>query len=108
MFSAVRSGSDEKAPGVETRQDSQELFLWEYNKDSEAEFVENPKLEFDCVIYTLFSGTGWGLSINYQIVVEKHGGQLLCSSQLGQGKEFTILIPVRQEIEKSAALTTAS
>ena len=53
-------------------------------------------------------GTGLGLSISYQIVVEKHGGQLLCASQLGQGTEFTILIPVQQEIKKSAALTTAN
>jgi GAF domain-containing protein len=30
------------------------------------------------------TGTGLGLSISYQIVVEKHGGQLHCYSQLGK------------------------
>ncbi len=39
-------------------------------------------------------GTGLGLSISYQIVVEKHGGQLKCRSAPGQGTEFTIEIPV--------------
>jgi PAS domain S-box-containing protein len=43
------------------------------------------------------TGTGLGLSISYQIVVEKHGGQLHCNSQLGQGTEFVIQIPLLQE-----------
>lgn len=41
-------------------------------------------------------GTGLGLSISYQIVVEKHGGQLKCISALGQGTEIVIEIPVKQ------------
>lgn len=40
------------------------------------------------------SGTGLGLSISYKIIVEQHGGQLLCVSQPGQGTEFWIEIPV--------------
>ncbi|HIK05922.1 MAG TPA: AAA family ATPase [Trichormus sp. M33_DOE_039] len=40
------------------------------------------------------SGTGLGLSISYQIVVEKHKGQLICNSTLGQGSEFVIEIPL--------------
>ncbi|MBD1922811.1 PAS domain S-box protein [Microcoleus sp. FACHB-831] len=40
-------------------------------------------------------GTGLGLSISYQIVVEKHGGQLKCISAPGQGAEFVIKIPIR-------------
>ncbi|GAX38728.1 ATP-binding protein [Nodularia sp. NIES-3585] len=39
-------------------------------------------------------GTGLGLSISYQIVVEKHGGQLQCVSTFGKGTEFIIKIPV--------------
>lgn len=38
-------------------------------------------------------GTGLGLSISYQIIVEKHGGQLQCISALGEGTEFIITIP---------------
>jgi signal transduction histidine kinase len=41
-------------------------------------------------------GTGLGLSISYQIVVQRHGGQLYCISELGQGTDFVIEIPVRQ------------
>lgn len=39
-------------------------------------------------------GTGLGLSISYQIVVEKHGGQLKCVSKLGRGTEFVIKLPI--------------
>ncbi len=39
-------------------------------------------------------GTGLGLFISYQIV-QKHGGQLTCHSQPGQGTEFMIKLPVR-------------
>ncbi len=39
-------------------------------------------------------GTGLGLSISYQIIVEKHGGQLQCISALGVGTEFIITIPI--------------
>ncbi|MBW4472790.1 MAG: PAS domain S-box protein [Stenomitos rutilans HA7619-LM2] len=42
-------------------------------------------------------GTGMGLAISYQIVVDKHCGQLECSSTPGQGTKFTIRIPVRQK-----------
>lgn len=41
-------------------------------------------------------GTGLGLSISYQIVVERHGGNLICNSQSGEGTEFMIEIPIRQ------------
>ncbi|MBW4490093.1 MAG: hypothetical protein KME12_20120 [Trichocoleus desertorum ATA4-8-CV12] len=40
-------------------------------------------------------GTGLGLSISRQIIVEKHGGTLTCTSALGQGTEFAIAIPQR-------------
>lgn len=41
-------------------------------------------------------GTGLGLSISYQIVVERHGGQLYCISEQGEGTEFIIKIPLHQ------------
>jgi two-component system, NtrC family, sensor kinase len=41
-------------------------------------------------------GTGMGLSISYQIVVQRHGGQLRCISKPGQGAEFIIEIPQQQ------------
>ncbi len=44
-------------------------------------------------------GTGLGLSISYQIVVEKHAGQLYCFSELDQGTEFVIEIPVCQNTQ---------
>lgn len=42
-------------------------------------------------------GTGLGMSISYQIVVEKHGGQLQFNSAPYKGTEFVISIPMKQE-----------
>ena len=39
-------------------------------------------------------GTGMGLSISYQIIVEKHQGELSCNSELGKGTEFIIRIAI--------------
>jgi len=39
-------------------------------------------------------GTGMGLSISYQIITEKHQGQLKCFSEVGQGTKFVIQIPI--------------
>ena len=39
-------------------------------------------------------GTGLGLSIARQIIIEKHGGNLEVSSEIGKGTEFLITIPV--------------
>ncbi|WP_073070829.1 sensor histidine kinase [Phormidesmis priestleyi] len=46
-------------------------------------------------------GTGMGMAISYQIVTEKHGGKLTCSSRLGEGAEFVIQIPMRQQAFKA-------
>jgi signal transduction histidine kinase len=43
-----------------------------------------------------------GLSISYQIVVEKHGGQLKCFSRPGEGTEFWIELPIQQPYQQAA------
>jgi len=54
-------------------------------------------------------GTGLGLSISYQIVVDKHKGILMCESVPGEGTEFSIEIPVKQncEIKANASASVA-
>jgi signal transduction histidine kinase len=52
-------------------------------------------------------GTGLGLSISHQIVVEKHGGQLQCISELGQGAEFILEIPIQQSSQIQLAVGQA-
>lgn len=41
-------------------------------------------------------GCGLGLSISYQIIVQKHKGLITCSSSSGQGAEFVMTIPIQQ------------
>lgn len=42
-------------------------------------------------------GTGLGLAISYQIIHEKHHGQLTCQSQVGVGTEFVIALPLHPD-----------
>ena len=58
---------------------------------------------FDPLFVTKSGGKGNGLalSISYQIVADKHGGKLYCNSAPGDGTEFVIEIPVRQEMSKN-------
>jgi len=41
-------------------------------------------------------GSGLGLSISHQIIVQKHRGNITCTSSVGQGAEFAIKIPIEQ------------
>ncbi len=43
-------------------------------------------------------GSGLGLSISYQIIVQKHRGEITCTSSVGQGAEFVIEIPIELEL----------
>ena len=53
-------------------------------------------------------GTGLGLAIGYQIVVEKHGGQLICATDPAWGTEFTVAIPGQRAAPGSIAPATQS
>ncbi|MBD1925281.1 GAF domain-containing protein [Trichocoleus sp. FACHB-90] len=44
---------------------------------------------------TVGKGTGLGLAISYQIIVEKHKGNLECISTPGKGAELAMRIPIR-------------
>ncbi len=49
-------------------------------------------------------GTGLGMSISYQIITQHHQGKLLCFSEPNQGTEFTIQIPLEQNLTGKEAL----
>ncbi|MEM9543924.1 MAG: hybrid sensor histidine kinase/response regulator [Cyanobacteria bacterium P01_E01_bin.42] len=42
-------------------------------------------------------GTGLGLAIAYQIMTEKHEGNLACTSEIGKGTKFALEIPISGE-----------
>jgi signal transduction histidine kinase len=54
------------------------------------------------IFETFFTTQPWGIStalglaITHQIVVEKHKGKISCNSQLEQGTEFAIYLPINQ------------
>jgi signal transduction histidine kinase/sensor domain CHASE-containing protein len=53
-------------------------------------------------------GTGQGLAIARDIVVNKHGGTLSFESQLGQGTTFFIRLPINPPVEAAAAIERAA
>jgi signal transduction histidine kinase len=51
-------------------------------------------------------GAGLGLTVSYQIVTERHGGQLSCDSQSNHGTAFHITIPVSQTRSRASSQLT--
>lgn len=45
---------------------------------------------------TVGKGTGQGLSIAHDVIVEKHSGELYCDSEPGKGAAFTIRLPLNR------------
>jgi len=70
---------------------------------------ENLKKIFDPFFTTkpVGQGTGLGLSIAYKII-ERHGGKIEVQSQVGQGTEFTVTLPISSSAQLSAAKQSAS
>ncbi len=44
-------------------------------------------------------GTGMGMSISYQIITKNHGGKFYCISSSGEGTQFVIEMPLRQQVK---------
>lgn len=53
-------------------------------------------------------GTGMGMPISYQIVIERHGGKFDCCSTPDEGTEFVIQVPIRQKSRERSALAQHS
>ncbi|NEU79496.1 response regulator [Nostoc sp. UIC 10630] len=49
-------------------------------------------------------GTGLGLAISYQIIIDKHNGQINCSSTSGQGTKFIITLATSVNRKKISAI----
>jgi two-component system NtrC family sensor kinase len=47
-------------------------------------------------------GTGLGLSLAYDIIVQGHGGMLTVESQEGHGSNFTVSLAVNGEVDAGA------
>ena len=59
-----------------------------------SEAVQERIFEHSFTTKPIGQGTGLGLAISEQIIVEKHNGQLLCISSIGNGTEFQIRLPM--------------
>ncbi|NJN72105.1 MAG: HAMP domain-containing histidine kinase [Limnothrix sp. RL_2_0] len=66
------------------------------NADGMSKAVQEKLFEPFFTTKPVGKGTGMGLSISHQIIVEKHKGKLLCFSSPGTGTEFVIQLPIVQ------------
>jgi signal transduction histidine kinase len=83
---------------ISTQINSSQKFVSISIKDNASgmpEEVRNKIFEQFFTTKNVGKGTGLGLSISKQIVEDKHQGKLSCFSQLGQGTEFLIEIPMQ-------------
>jgi signal transduction histidine kinase len=48
-------------------------------------------------------GTGQGLAMVYTTVVDQHGGEILCESEVGRGTCFTLRLPLSSDNDEAAA-----
>lgn len=81
---------------IEIRVDADEEFInCRIVDDGPGISPENVSKIFDPFFTTkpVGKGTGLGLNLSYDIIVNKHKGQLLVDSELGKGTQFTIRIP---------------
>jgi two-component system, NtrC family, sensor kinase len=80
---------------IRTRQIGQEIEIAIADNGSGISEVVQSKL-FDPFFTTkpVGKGTGLGLSVSYQIVTERHRGQLECRSAAGKGTEFLIRMAI--------------
>jgi signal transduction histidine kinase len=67
--------------------------------------VQKRAFEYAFTTKPMGKGTGLGLAISRSIVTEKHGGQLMCQSRLGEGTETTIVLPLRQPTRELVRLS---
>lgn len=64
-----------------------------------AEEVKHQIFDYLFTTKEIGKGTGMGLAIAHQIIVEKHEGLLEVNSELGKGAEFVIRLPVLENPE---------
>ena len=95
-------GSDQKGKiSISTRRDENKVLI--FIQDSGKGIPEAIRERiFDPFFTTkgVGKGTGQGLSMAHNIIVNKHGGQILVDSEVGQGTTFIIKLPIDIEGDK--------
>ncbi len=80
---------------LEKKENHEQIVVIRIKDNGEGIEAEHLKHIFDPFFTTkpVGKGTGLGLSISYQIIVDRHKGNIQCFSEVGKGTEFVISIP---------------
>jgi PAS domain S-box-containing protein len=91
----VRTGGGERDVWVEVADNGKGISAENLNRIFEPFFTTKP----------VGQGTGLGLSLSYSIVL-KHRGRIEVASEVGKGSTFRVVVPIKPELEKTAASPT--
>jgi signal transduction histidine kinase len=98
---AIRSQerSDEGSIKIITRKENQNIIIW-FIDDGPGISEDHILKIFEPFFTTkeIGQGTGLGLSVSYDIIVNKHAGSIDVNSELGKGATFIITLPIITEV----------
>ena len=98
LSNGIDAVANVKAPQIKLTthlQDEQVVIAFADNGMGKTEQVRSQIFKPYFTTKPIGKGTGMGMAISYQIVVEKHHGQIECFSEAGVGNEFVITVPVQ-------------
>jgi len=102
---AMKDGGELTVSSSVEREDGRDTAILVRFKDTG---VGIPPSDLERIFYPFYTtkpegeGTGLGLSVSKSIV-EAHGGSIRVASEVGKGSEFTVVLPVVRDDERSAA-----
>ena len=94
--------------GIRTRAgdaDSLWIEIWDEGigiSEDDCKLLFEPFVQVDGSLDRSYGGTGLGLALTKSLV-EAHGGSIRVTSQLGEGSQFVVALPVRAPALRSAA-----
>ncbi len=98
---AIRSQerSDQGSIKIIARKENQNIIIW-FIDDGPGISEEHIMKVFEPFFTTkeIGQGTGLGLSVSYDIIVNKHAGAIDVKSELGKGATFIITLPIITEV----------
>jgi signal transduction histidine kinase len=98
---AIRSQerSDQGSIKIIARKENQNIIIW-FIDDGPGISEEHILKVFEPFFTTkeIGQGTGLGLSVSYDIIVNKHAGSIDVKSELGKGATFIIILPIITEV----------
>ena len=90
-------GTEETAPVVRQDEDDEIVIKVTDNGGGVPEDIRDKIFDPFCTTKGVGKGTGQGLAISRDVIVQKHGGSIECQVDPGEGTTFVIRFPLDEE-----------